>query len=149
MIENCFYSSNRTLQHAKVTLQTPNLTQDLSLCVCICLCIHCVCVSPLSFVWLIIWEAWQEDRFISWNCIPPPPLSLPLRLCVCVCLSLSYLPPSSSLCLFVCLNGSVYVCVSRRLCARVCVKCDLAVVWCEMSVCVHISILLMEVDFQL
>lgn len=42
------------------------------LCVCARLCTHCV--SPLSFVWLIIQEAWQEDRFISCTTYPSPSL---------------------------------------------------------------------------
>lgn len=103
-------------------------------------CVYTVCVSPLTFVWLIIWEAWQEDRFISWHRVPPISLSLFLPLWLSLSLSPSLSPLAVSLLslspLFVCLNGSVYVCVSRCLCAEVCVMRDLAAVF-VWSVCVH------------
>ena len=108
---------------------------------CMWLCTQCV--SPLSFMWLIIFEAWQEDRFISCTASPLPSLSL----FPWVSLSLSFspscpLPPigaSKWLSLRVC--QQVFVCM----CAEVCVMCDLAALQC---LCAFISILLIEVNFK-
>ncbi len=74
---------------------TPNLTKDSS--VCVQLFVYKLRVSPLSFVWLIIREPWQEDRFLS--ALPPhlfPFLTVIVSLSLSLPLSPHYLPLSLS-----------------------------------------------------